>query len=82
MLDERRTQHATLGCGTFILIALIVMIFGRQGTSNLEQEVRSLRSEVMELKKAVDSTNSLRDGSMSLRSEIMELKRSVESQTN
>ena len=44
--------------------------------------MRSLRSEVMELKKAVDSTNSLRDGSMSLRSEVMDLRKAVESQTN
>jgi hypothetical protein len=27
MLDEKRTQHVTLGCGTLILIALIVMFF-------------------------------------------------------
>ena len=61
MLDERRTQHATLGCGTFILIALIVMIFGRPGTSDLQQDVQSLRSEVMDLRKAVESqTNEIK----------------------
>jgi hypothetical protein len=61
MLDERRTQHATLGCGTFILIALIVMIFGRPGTSDLQQDVRSLRLEVIELKKAVEfQTNEIK----------------------
>ena len=61
MLDERQTQHATLGCGTFILIALIVMIFGGPGTSNLEKEVQSLRSEVIELKKAVQTqTNEIK----------------------
>jgi hypothetical protein len=61
MLDERQTQHATLGCGTFILIALIVMIFGNSGTSNLERDVQSLRSDIIELKKAVDSqTNEIK----------------------
>jgi hypothetical protein len=53
--DQKRTQQATLGCGTLILIALIVMIFSRPGLSDLEQNVRSLRSEVAELKKAVES---------------------------
>ena len=61
MLDERRTQHATLGCGTFILIALIVLIFSGHGDSNLRQDVQSLRSEVIELKKAVEAqTNEIK----------------------
>jgi hypothetical protein len=61
MLDERQTQHATLGCGTFILIALIAMIFSGHGDSNLRQEVQALRSEIMELKKAVDAqTNDIK----------------------
>ena len=55
MLDEKRTQHATLGCGTFILIALIVLIFSGHGDSNLRQDVQSLRSEIIELKRAVDA---------------------------
>jgi hypothetical protein len=55
MLDERRTQHATLGRGTLILIAWIVLLFSRPGISDLERDVRSLRSEVADLKKAVDS---------------------------
>jgi type II secretory pathway component PulM len=61
MPEERRTQHVTLGCGTLLLIALIVLIFSRPGNTNLEQEVRALRSEVAELKKAVDAqTNEIR----------------------
>ena len=55
MPDERRTQHATLGCGTLILIALIVLFFSRPGITDLEHDVRALRSEVADLKKAVDS---------------------------
>ena len=61
MADEKRTQHATLVCGTLILIALIVLFFSRPGISNLEQDMRSLRSETGELKKAVESqTNEIK----------------------
>jgi hypothetical protein len=63
MPDERRAQQATLGCGTLILIDLIVMIFSGHGpnVTNLENEVRMLRSEVTDLKKAVDSeTNEIK----------------------
>jgi type II secretory pathway component PulM len=61
MLDERRTQHATLGCGTFILFALIVLFFSRPGISDLEENVRSLRSEVGDLKKSVETqTNEIK----------------------
>jgi hypothetical protein len=55
MADENRTQHATLGCGTLILIALIVAFFSRPGMCDLEREVHGLRFEVRELKAAVDS---------------------------
>jgi hypothetical protein len=48
-------QEVSLGCGTLILIALIVMIVGRGGTAELEREVHGLRSEVGELKKAVEA---------------------------
>jgi hypothetical protein len=37
------------------LIAIIVAIFSRGGTGNLEREVRGLRSEVGALKKAVEA---------------------------
>jgi len=48
-------QVVSLGCGTLILIALIVMFFGRGPTGDLEREVRGLRSEVSELKVAVQA---------------------------
>jgi hypothetical protein len=47
-------QEVSLGCGTLILIALIVLIFGRAGSGEIEQEVRQLRTSVDQLKKAVD----------------------------
>lgn len=54
MADGSRSQQATLGCGTLILIALIVAIFSRPGLGDLEHEVRELRTEVRHLKTAVD----------------------------
>jgi Sec-independent protein translocase protein TatA len=54
MVNYGRTEHATLGCGTLILIALIVLIFSGPGVSNLASDVRSLHSEVGDLKKAVE----------------------------
>lgn len=48
-------QAVSLGCGTLILIALIVLIFGGRGVTDLRRDVRALRSEVVELKKSVDA---------------------------
>ncbi|HMP01650.1 MAG TPA: hypothetical protein PKD86_11125 [Gemmatales bacterium] len=55
MGDDKRTQQVSLGCGTLILIALIVLIFSGGGTRDLEREVQGLRSEVGELKKAAEA---------------------------
>jgi hypothetical protein len=55
MPDDRRTQQATLGCGTLILIAIIVLIFSRPGISDLEKDVSKLRTDVGDLKRAIDS---------------------------
>ena len=42
MADENRTQQASLGCGTLILIALIVLIFSGRGNGDLEREIHAL----------------------------------------
>jgi len=55
MPDDKRTGQVSLGCGTLILIALIVLIFSGRGVNDLEREVQGLRSEVGELKKSVDA---------------------------
>lgn len=55
MAEDARAQRVSLGCGTLILIALIVLIFGGRGTGDLEREARGLRAEVGELRKAVDA---------------------------
>jgi hypothetical protein len=61
MADQKRTQQATLGCGTLVLIALMVLFFSRPGVTDLEREVRGLRSEVADLKRAVDAqTNDIK----------------------
>ena len=49
------SQKVSLGCGTLILIALIVLIFSREGVDNVEKEVRALRQEVAELKQSVQA---------------------------
>jgi septal ring factor EnvC (AmiA/AmiB activator) len=49
------SQKVSLGCGTLILIALIVLIFSREGVDKVEKEVRALRQEVAELKESVQA---------------------------
>ena len=36
-------RKVSLGCGTLILIVLIVVIFGNLGSKDVEREVRGLR---------------------------------------
>ena len=55
MVDDRRTQQVSLGCGTLILIAVIVQIFSGRGVADLKREVHDLRTEVGELKKSVEA---------------------------
>ena len=47
-------QPMSLGCGMLFLIAIIVVIFSSGGTDDLEHEIRSLQSEVSELKRVVE----------------------------
>jgi archaellum component FlaC len=54
MAEDNRTQQVSLGCGTLILIALIVLIFSGRGTGDLEREIQGLRSEVKKLKMVVE----------------------------
>jgi hypothetical protein len=55
MADEKRTHQVTLGCGTLILIALIVMFFSRPGIGELQQEVQHLRTDIGELRRSVEA---------------------------
>ncbi len=47
--SDNRNQAASLGCGTLIIIALIVVFLGRSDTTPLEAEIASLREEVAAL---------------------------------
>lgn len=76
MSNGQNVQKVQLGCGTLILIALIVMIFSAHGhdadnvgalqsdLQNLQTEVRQLRGDLLDLKQAVkkqtDQIESLR----------------------
>jgi hypothetical protein len=50
-----RNLTVSLGCGTLILIALIVMFFSRGSTKDLERDVKELRTEVGALKKTIEA---------------------------
>jgi len=52
------SQKVGLGCGTLILIAIIVLIFGNAGSEELTQEVQQLRQEVAQLNSAVQRLES------------------------
>ena len=47
-------RPATLGCGTLLLIGLVVWIFAGTKVKELRDEVARLRSEVTKIKKAVN----------------------------
>ncbi len=55
MADDNRAQQVSLGCGTLILIALIVLFFSGRGNDELTREIHGLRSEISELKKSIDA---------------------------
>ncbi len=57
MPDDNRNHQVSLGCGTLILIALIVLFFSGRGTNDVAREVRELRSDVGELKKSIETQN-------------------------
>ena len=63
-------NKVSLGCGTLILIALIVMIFGnshRDDDTHLKQQIATLQSDVSELKSDVSSLKSdIKDQSATL----------------
>ena len=54
MADDTRSHQVSLGCGTLILIALIVLFFSGRGVDDLEREVRGLRTDISELRKSVE----------------------------
>ncbi len=53
MAEDNRGQAVSLGCGTLIVIALIVLLFSNRGQDELKREIGALRNEIGELRKAV-----------------------------
>jgi type II secretory pathway component PulM len=68
MANGNRTQTVQLGCGTLILIALIVLFFSQPGLDAVESTLSGLR-------KSVDD---IRATSQTQTSEIRDLRRAVE----
>ena len=49
MSDMDRNQQVSLGCGTLILIALIVLFFSNRNGDDVKNEIRKLRTEIQRL---------------------------------
>jgi len=55
-------QEVSLGCGTLILIALIVMFFSGRGINDVKREIREMRDEMRDMRVTIDAQSSqLRD---------------------
>ena len=48
-----KNQKASLGCGTLILIGLIVMFFGNMGQEDMAEQIRSLSDDIQKLEQSV-----------------------------
>ena len=53
-LSSDHTQKATLGCGTLILIALIVAIFSNRNSDHVERGLNGLRDDVQALRRSIE----------------------------
>lgn len=57
MQSDDNNQKVTLGCGTLILIALIVLIFSNAGNDEINTELRQLQLKINNLESAVEKQN-------------------------
>jgi len=55
MTDEK----ATLGCGSLILITLIVILFSGSGTKDLRKDISELRSELKQVQSTLEAQTQL-----------------------
>ncbi len=53
-MPEPSNNKATLGCGTLILIALIVVIFGNRGNEEVRTELQNLTQRIEQLETKID----------------------------
>lgn len=58
MTSPDSSAKASLGCGSLILIAIIVLIFSNGKNEELEKQLRDTRSEIKELKAEVATQSS------------------------
>jgi uncharacterized protein YoxC len=49
-----KDNKVSLGCGTLILIVLIVMLFGNVGSQQLEPQIQSLQSSMQNLERQLE----------------------------
>lgn len=55
-------QRATLGCGTLILIALIVLIFSNVGDEDIQEDLERMELKIDDLQTAIDEQKSEIEG--------------------
>ena len=55
--SDNRNQSVSLGCGTLIVIAIIVMIFSNANDDKMKRELQQLNAEVRQLKQSIDAQN-------------------------
>ncbi len=55
MSESNRSQPVSLGCGTLLLIGLIVLMFSGGGKINdVKEEIGGLKSEIVKLQASVE----------------------------
>ncbi len=54
---SQNKQKVTLGCGTLIIIALIVLVFGYSGNNETNEKLQFLQNEIRQLKLIVNEQN-------------------------
>jgi len=75
MADDRRSGPVSLGCGTLIVIGLIVLIFSGGGRiQDLEGELRNMRTDINNLQAVIETQNQSIEKQTQ---EIRELKNAV-----
>ena len=58
MGQDGQASPVSLGCGTLILMALIVLIFSGSGHDELKDELRRMRTDVTDMKAAIEMQRS------------------------
>lgn len=56
-MSEAPDQKVSLGCGTLILIAIIVLIFGNSGSNNeLDEKLKKIDDRLERIEKKLDQS--------------------------